>query len=168
MKLAGTAHVFGDDVNTDYIISGRYKFKTLDMKELDSHVMEDLDPTFAHRVREGDFIVAGRNFGCGSSREQAPLAIKHAGVSAVIAVSFARIFFRNAVNVGLPVIEADTSDIIDGDALHVDLQGGLIQDVTRGVEIQTHPLPAVMLKVLADGGLVGHFKKHGGFNLEGD
>src|SRR4030042_1674757 len=101
MMLKGRAHVFGDDVNTDYIISGKYKFKTLDMDELACHCMEDIDPDFAARVQPGDFIVAGGNFGCGSSREQAPLVIKHAGGSAVLARSFAALFFRHAINKGL-------------------------------------------------------------------
>ena len=119
MKLQGRAHCFGDHVNTDYIISGKYKFKTLDMNELAVHVMEDLDPEFARKVQPGDFVVVGRNFGCGSSREQAPLALLHAGVSAVLGASFARIFYRNAINTGLPVVECDTSGISPGDELLV-------------------------------------------------
>ena len=98
MQFTGTAHKFGDNVNTDYIISGKYKFKTLDMTELAKHVMEDLDPNFYNKIKKGDMIVAGSNFGCGSSREQAPLAIKYANISCVIAKSFARIFYRNAIN----------------------------------------------------------------------
>ena len=108
LSLRGICHKFGDDVNTDYIISGRYKFKTLDMKELARHVMEDLDPDFYSKVSKGDFIVAGRNFGCGSSREQAPLAIINADISAVLAKSFARIFYRNCINTGLPLVECNT------------------------------------------------------------
>lgn len=165
MELKGKAHVFGDDINTDYIISGRYKFKTLDMKELARHVMEDLDPEFYSKITPGDFIVAGRNFGCGSSREQAPLAIKHAGIGAVIAKSFARIFYRNAVNVGLMLIEADTSEIQPGDELIVYPDKGYIENITRGKTIEFNPLPEFMLKILADGGLVEHFKKHGGYNF---
>lgn len=165
MRLAGKAHKFGDDVNTDYIISGKYKFKTLDMAELARHVMEDLDPDFYRRITPGDFIVAGRNFGCGSSREQAPLAIKHAGIAAVIARSFARIFYRNAVNTGLPVIECDTGGIEPGDKLEVDLEAGVLYNRTKGAETRITPLPPVMLKILNDGGLAAHFRKHGGFNL---
>lgn len=165
MELKGKAHVFGDDINTDYIISGRYKFKTLDMKELARHVMEDLDPDFYSKISPGDFIVAGRNFGCGSSREQAPLAIKHAGIGAVIARSFARIFYRNAVNVGLMLIEADTSEIESGDELIVYPDRGFIENITRNKKIAFNPLPEFMLKILSDGGLVEHFKKHGGYNL---
>lgn len=166
MELRGNAHCFGDDVNTDYIISGKYKFKTLDMKELASHVMEDLDPDFSKKVKPGDFVVAGRNFGCGSSREQAPLALIHAGIGAVLAVSFARIFYRNAINTGLPVIECDTSGIESGDQLLVDLEKGFIKNLTKGTEISIKPLPPFMLKVLADGGLAPHFLKYGTFNLE--
>ncbi|MBN1289642.1 MAG: 3-isopropylmalate dehydratase small subunit [Actinobacteria bacterium] len=166
MILKGKAHRFGDDVNTDYIISGRYKFKTLDMKELATHVMEDLDPGFYSRVEEGDFIVAGSNFGCGSSREQAPLAIKYAGVSAVISESFARIYFRNSINNGLPSIVCDSSGIEDGDELEVDLENGTIKDLTRGTEIETSPLPKVMLDILNEGGLVPFINKHGRLPVE--
>jgi 3-isopropylmalate/(R)-2-methylmalate dehydratase small subunit len=168
MILEGKAHRFGDDVNTDYIISGRYKFKTLDMDELSTHVMEDLDPDFYQRLDEGDFIVAGSNFGCGSSREQAPLAIKHAGVAAVLAESFARIYFRNSINNGLPALVCDTSGIEDGDRLEVDLESGTVRDLTNNIEIKSSPLPGVMLDILSEGGLVDHVKKHGGLKLEGD
>ncbi|NLW44745.1 MAG: 3-isopropylmalate dehydratase small subunit [Syntrophomonadaceae bacterium] len=166
MNLRGKAHKFGDDVNTDYIISGRYKFKTLDMKELAKHVMEDLDPEFYSKLNKGDFIVAGKNFGCGSSREQAPLAIIHADISAVIAKSFARIFYRNAINTGLPLLECDTDLINPGDELEVDLGKGIVRNLTQNTDIQVKPLPPFMLKILSDGGLVEHFKKHGTFNLE--
>lgn len=166
MILQGRAHTFGDDVNTDYIISGRYKFKTLDMKELAKHVMEDLDADFYAKVTPGDFIVAGSNFGCGSSREQAPLAIMNANISAVIAKSFARIFYRNCINTGLPLVECDTDQIQPGDALAVDLAGGVLQNVTREMKIPITPLPPVMLKILSEGGLVEHFIKHGGFNFD--
>lgn len=165
MKFNGKAHKFGNDVNTDYIISGKYKFKTLDMKELAKHIMEDLDPEFYQKVSAGDFIVAGANFGCGSSREQAPLAIKHAGISAVLAESFARIFYRNAINTGLPVVECSTGQIDAGDELSVDLAAGVITNKTKGINIPVKPLPGVMIKILNDGGLVPHFRKHGGFNL---
>jgi 3-isopropylmalate/(R)-2-methylmalate dehydratase small subunit len=166
MKLNGRAHCFGNDVNTDYIISGKYKFKTLDMKELASHVMEDLDPDFARKVQPGDFVVAGRNFGCGSSREQAPLALLNAGVGAVLAASFARIFYRNAINTGLPVVECDTAGISDGDELLADMEGGVLRNLTRGTEIPIKPLPAFMLKVLSDGGLAAHFVKYGTFDID--
>lgn len=166
MSMQGKVHKFGDDVNTDYIISGRYKFKTLDMRELAKHVMEDLDPEFYSRVKQGDFIVAGKNFGCGSSREQAPLAIINADVSAVIAKSFARIFYRNCINTGLPLIECDTDRIDAGDELEVNLKEGILYNKTKGLELSITPLPPVMLKILSEGGLVEHFKKHGTFNLE--
>ncbi len=166
MLLQGKAHKFGDDVNTDYIISGKYKFKTLDMQELAKHVMEDLDPDFYQKINAGDFIVAGRNFGCGSSREQAPLAIKYARISAVLAKSFARIFYRNAINTGLPVVECDTDQIDPGDELVVDLSAGVITNKTKGITIQAKPLPPVMIKILNDGGLVAHFRKYGGFNFD--
>jgi len=165
MILKGKSHKFGNDVNTDYIISGKYKFKTLDMNELAKHVMEDLDPDFYNKVTPGDFIVAGSNFGCGSSREQAPLAIKHAKIGAVIAKSFARIFFRNAINTGLPVIECDTDKINPGDELEVDLSRGIIKNLTSGEDLPIKPLPDVMIKILNDGGLVEHFKKYGTFNF---
>lgn len=166
MQFNGKAHKFGSDVNTDYIISGKYKFKTLDMKELAKHVMEDLDPDFYEKVTAGDFIVAGANFGCGSSREQAPLAIKFADVGAVLAKSFARIFYRNAINTGLPVVECDTDQIDPGDDLIVDLTAGVITNKTKGVTLPIKPLPDVMIKILNDGGLAPHFKKYGGFNFE--
>ncbi len=165
MKIQGKAHKFGDDINTDYIISGKYKFKTLDMNELAKHVMEDLDPDFFNKIEAGDFIVAGRNFGCGSSREQAPLAIKHANIGAVLAKSFARIFFRNAINTGLPVIECDTDQIDAGDKLNVDLATGKLVNETKNKDIEIKQLPEVMIKILNDGGLAEHFKKHGGFNI---
>lgn len=166
MELKGKVHRFGSDVNTDYIISGKYKFKTLDMNELAKHVMEDLDPDFYSKIEQGDFIVADSNFGCGSSREQAPLAIKYAGIGAVIATSFARIFYRNAINIGLPVIECDTSGIEAGDQLEVDLKKGVIRNLTKDQVIRVKPLPDVMIKILNDGGLVGHFRKYGTFNVE--
>jgi 3-isopropylmalate/(R)-2-methylmalate dehydratase small subunit len=165
MILKGRAHVYGDHVNTDYIISGKYKFKTLDMKELACHVLEDLDPEFCRRVQDGDFIVAGINFGCGSSREQAPLAVKHAGVAAVLAKSFARIFYRNAVNKGLPLVECDTSSISTGDELEVDLDKGVVRNLTTGDTVRTEPLPEVMKRILEEGGLVEHLILHGGFAL---
>lgn len=166
MELIGKAHKFGDDINTDLIISGKYKFKTLDEQEMATHVLEDLDPDFYGRITKGDFIVAGRNFGCGSSREQAPIVIKTAGISAVIAKSFARIFYRNSINIGLPVIECDEADQIDADdELAVDLNKGVILDKTKNRELKIKPLPDVMIKILQDGGLASHFKQHGGFDL---
>ncbi len=155
-----------DDINTDYIISGRYKFNIQDPFELAKHVMEDLDPDFFSKIKKGDFIVAGKNFGCGSSREQAPMAIKYAGISAVIAKSFARIFYRNCFNLGLPLIECDTDEIEDGDEIEIDLDKGILIDKTKNFEIKIKPFPKTMQTLLNDGGLVEHFKKHGGFKLE--
>jgi len=164
--VKGKAHRFGDDVNTDYIISGRHKFKTLDMNELARHVMEDLDPHFTKRLKKGDFLVAGKNFGCGSSREQAPLALKHAGVAAVLASSFARIYFRNSINNGLPALVCDTSGIEDGDTLEIDLATGRIKNISKGSEIDSRPLPRVMLDILSEGGLVEYMRKHGRLAIE--
>jgi 3-isopropylmalate/(R)-2-methylmalate dehydratase small subunit len=165
--LKGFSHTLkiSDDINTDYIISGRYKFKIQDPVELAKHVLEDLEADFYSKIRPGDFIVAGKNFGCGSSREQAPMAIKYAGISAVIAKSFARIFYRNCFNLGLPLIECDTSDISDMDELEIDLNKGILNNKTRGLELVIKPLPQTMQTLLKDGGLVNHFKKHGGFKL---
>jgi 3-isopropylmalate/(R)-2-methylmalate dehydratase small subunit len=168
MKLNGKARVpkgQQNDINTDYIISGRYKFKIQDPVELAKHVMEDIDPEFYSRVQPGDFLVAGTNFGCGSSREQAPMAIKYANVSAVLAKSFARIFYRNCFNLGLPAIECDTDGIAEGDELEVDFDAGVLRNKTKGKEVKIAPLPPTMQTLLADGGLVEHFKKHGGFKI---
>ncbi len=171
MKLKGKALKFekqNDDINTDYIISGRYKFKIQDPYELAKHVMEDLELDFYKRVNKGDFIVAGENFGCGSSREQAPMSIKYAGISCVLAKSFARIFYRNCFNLGLPAIEVDTDQFEDGDEIEVDLDNGVIVRTGRDrsqQKIKIAPLPKTMQTLLSDGGLVEHFKKHGGFKL---
>ncbi len=161
MKLKGKAHKFGDDVNTDYIISGRYKFKTLDMNELAKHLMEDISPDFYKKIKKGDFIVGGKNFGCGSSREQAPLAVKHANISAVLAKSFARIFFRNCINIGLPAIECDTDKIKSKDLLAIDLDKGEVFNQAKNKKIEFSPLPEVMQKILKAGGMVKYMKKKG-------
>jgi len=168
MILEGKAHRFvpNDDINTDYIISGRYKFKIDDMNELAKHVMEDIDPEFASRVRSGDVIVAGRNFGCGSSREQAPRALKAAGVAAIVAKSYARIFYRSSFNIGLPLLECDTDWIQQGDAISIDLTVGTITNVATGKTARATAIPKTMQVLLADGGLIPHIKKHGGFSLE--
>lgn len=165
MELRGKVHKFGDNINTDYIISGKYKFKTLDMNDLAQHLMEDLDKDFSKKVQQGDFIVGGSNFGCGSSREQAPLVIKAAGIGAVIGKSFARIFYRNAINVGLPVIECDTDKIDEGDELRIDLEKGVINCLNKDMEIEIKPLPKIMIKILNDEGLAKHFQKNKGFRL---
>lgn len=155
-----------DNVNTDYVISGRYKFSIEDPKELAKHIFEDIDPKFASRVKEGDFIVAGENFGCGSSREQAPQSIKAAGIKAVIAKSFARIFYRNAFNIGLCLVECDTDQIDDSDHLEIALEKNRIKDITKNSLIPIKSIPPVMKKLLADGGVIGHFKKYGGFRFD--
>jgi 3-isopropylmalate/(R)-2-methylmalate dehydratase small subunit len=165
-EMKGHAHTFGDNLNTDYVISGKYKFKTLDMNELAKHVMEDIRPGFYNEIKPGDFVVAGENLGAGSSREQAPLVLKAAGIGAVVAKSFARIFYRNCINVGLPVVEVDTSQIAEGDVLEVDIAKGVVRNVTKNMTLQAKPLPPVMMKILTDGGLAEHLKKHDGFALE--
>jgi 3-isopropylmalate/(R)-2-methylmalate dehydratase small subunit len=166
MTIDARAHKYGDDINTDYIISGKYKFKSNDMEAMAVHAMEELDPHYYEKFKEpGGFLVAGTNFGMGSSREQAPLVLIHSNTKAVIAKSFARIFYRNAINTGLPVVECDTDGIDEGDELSVDLEAGVVRDLTKGTEIPFPPLPPVMATLLADGGLVEHFKKHGGFAL---
>lgn len=165
-QLKGKAHTFGDNLNTDYVISGKYKFKTLDMNELAKHVMEDIRPGFYDEIEKGDFVVAGENLGAGSSREQAPLVLKAAGIGAVVAKSFARIFYRNCINVGLPVVEVDTSDIAEGDVLEIDIEKGVVRNVTKNAVLEAKPLPPVMMRILADGGLAEHLKKNGGFALE--
>jgi len=161
----GRAFKFGDGVSTDHIIPGRFAHLRSNLPELAKHVMEDADPTFAARVRPGDFIVAGNNFGLGSSREHAPLVIKMAGVRAVLAKSVARIFFRNAINLGLPVLICDTSGIRDGDELDVDLKAGIIRDVSQSNEITFKGLPEVMLGILNEGGLLPYIQKYGKFRL---
>ncbi|WP_048086874.1 3-isopropylmalate dehydratase small subunit [Ferroglobus placidus] len=159
--LKGKAWKFGDNITTDHITPGRYYHLRSKIEELAKHVMEDADPDFMKKFRKGDFVVAGKNFGMGSSREHAPLALKVAGVSAVIAKSFARIFYRNAINVGLPVLIADTDAIDSGDELEVDLERGVIKNLSKGVEIKAKPLPDFMLKILKEGGLVEFVKKYG-------
>ncbi len=160
--MRGKVFKYGNDVNTDGIIPGKYT-KTLDLAQLAAHVMEDLDPTFRDRVAPGDFVVAGGNFGCGSSREQAPVALKAAGVSCVVAVSFARIFYRNAINVGLPLVECDTSGINDGDTLSFTLGSDELIDETTGRTIAVAPLPQVMVDILRADGLAPFIREHGGY-----
>lgn len=155
-----------DNVNTDYVISGRYKFRIQDPKELSKHIFEDIDPDFASRVKKGDILVAGENFGCGSSREQAPQALKTAGFHAVAAKSFARIFYRNAFNIGMLLVECDTGFIDDGDTLELDIENGRLKDVSKGLSFDIKPVPNVMKKLLEDGGVIEHFKKYGGFKFE--
>ena len=155
--MEGKVWKFRDSIDTDVIIAGRY-LRTFSPDDLASHVMEAEDPEFADKVQKGDIIVAGWNFGCGSSREQAPVALKHAGVSAIVAKSFARIFYRNAINVGLPVIIADV-EAQEGDILRISLENGLIQNITTGKNFQIQPFKDFMLEILEDGGLVKHYLK---------
>jgi len=163
--LKGRAFKFGDSISTDHIIPGRYAYLRSNLPELAKHVMEDADPEFAARVKKGDFIVGGSNFGLGSSREHAPLVIKMAGVSAILAKSVARIFFRNAINLGLPVLICNTEGIKDGDELEVDLARGTINDKTSGEKLTFGKLPKVMLDILDEGGLVPYIQKHGDFRI---
>ncbi len=163
--MKGKVFKFGDNISTDHIAPGRLYHLRSNLPEFAKHVLEDADETFATRMKKGDFVVAGSNFGLGSSREHAPLIMKIAGVGAVFAKSFARIFYRNAINIGLLAIECDTDAIDDGDEIELDIERGVITDLTNGAIIQTEPLPAVMIKLLQDGGLVEHIKKNGDFKL---
>lgn len=168
MIVRGKAWIFGDNISTDLIAPGRLFHLRSNLPELAKHVLEDADPDFASGVQPGDFVVAGGNFGLGSSREHAPTIIKLAGVSAVIAQSYARIFYRNAINVGLPVIQCDTSRIKAGDELEADLAFGMVKNLTREYTLTFPPLPGIMRTILDDGGLVAHIKKHGDFGFTND
>jgi 3-isopropylmalate/(R)-2-methylmalate dehydratase small subunit len=159
--LKGKAHKFGDSISTDHIIPGRYAHLRSNLPELAKHVLEDADVNFAKKVKAGDFVVGGNNFGLGSSREHAPLVMKMAGVSAVLAKSAARIFFRNAINLGLPVLICDTDKINDGDELEINLIAGTIKDKTNGNTLTFGKIPEVMLKILNEGGLIPYVKKYG-------
>lgn len=163
--LKGKAWKFGDDISTDHIAPGRLFHLRSNLPEMAKHVLEDADPKFASSMAKGDFVVAGKNFGLGSSREHAPTIIKLAGVNAVLAKSFARIFFRNAINIGLLLIECDTDQIAAGDELAVDVEAGVVKNLTSKKDIKITPLPQVMIKILNDGGLMSHIKKHGKFDL---
>jgi 3-isopropylmalate/(R)-2-methylmalate dehydratase small subunit len=159
--LRGRAHKFGDSISTDHIIPGRYAHLRSNLPELAKHVLEDADVNFVKKVKPGDFVVGGNNFGLGSSREHAPLVIKMAGVSAILAKSVARIFFRNAINLGLPVLICDTDKINNGDELEIDLAAGTVKDITNGKTLTFGKIPEVMLKILNEGGLIEYVKKHG-------
>lgn len=161
----GKAFKFGDNISTDHIAPGRLFHLRNDLQEFSKHVLEDADPDFASKVQKGDFVVAGNNFGLGSSREHAPQIIKIAGVGAVIAKSFARIFYRNAINIGLLAIECDTDKIDANDELELDIKNGILKDITKNIELKIVPLPDVMIKLLNDGGLVEHLNKNGDFKL---
>jgi 3-isopropylmalate/(R)-2-methylmalate dehydratase small subunit len=165
-KLQGRAWKFGDGISTDHIAPGRLFHLRSNLQELAKHVLEDARPEFASKVQQGDFVVGGRNFGQGSSREHAPTIIKMAGVNAVIAKSYARIFYRNCINVGLPAIMLDTDSIAEGDELEVNLLQGQITNLTKQENYSFPPLPPVMAKILRDGGLVEHIKKHKDFKID--
>ncbi len=167
--IRGRAIKLGDDINTDFIIPYQYKARTNDPRELAKHVFEGLDPELPKRIRPGDVVVAGRNFGYGSSREQAPLAIKAAGIQAIIAESFARIFYRNAINLGLVVVEAPRSfidSVEDGDTITLDLTNGVVRDEDRGVEARIKPMPEFAKRIVEAGGLAAYLRKHGRFPWE--
>ena len=155
MKAQGRVHKYGNNVDTDVIITARH-LNTQDHKELASHCMEDIDKDFINKVQQGDIMVAGDNFGCGSSREHAPIAIKAAGIDCVIANTFARIFYRNAINIGLPIMECpEASEKIEaGDEVEVDFDSGVIKNLTKGEEYKAHPFPESIQKIIKAGGLL--------------
>ncbi|MBU5487310.1 3-isopropylmalate dehydratase small subunit [Clostridium sp. MSJ-8] len=159
MKVTGRVFKYGDNVDTDVIIPARY-LNTSDHKELAAHCMEDIDKDFVKNVKKGDFIVANKNFGCGSSREHAPIAIKASGVSCVIASTFARIFYRNAINIGLPILECDEAvkSINDGDELEVDFSTGVIKNLTKNESYQGEAFPEFMQKIIDNDGLIGYIR----------
>ena len=165
MTLRGKAWKFGDNISTDHIAPGRLFHLRSNLQEFAKHVLEDADENFASSMNKGDFVVAGNNFGLGSSREHAPQIIKIAGVSAVLAKSFARIFYRNAINIGLLLIECDTDKIDAQDELEIDIKEGIIKNLTKNETIKITPLPDVMIKLLNEGGVIEHLKKHGDFDL---
>ncbi len=160
MKAQGTVHKYGDNVDTDVIIPARY-LNTSSHKELAAHCMEDIDINFTKNVKTGDIMVAEKNFGCGSSREHAPIAIKASGISCVIASTFARIFYRNAINIGLPILECDSAakEIKSGDEVAVDFDTGIITDITTGKTYQAEPFPPFIQQIITDGGLIKHVTK---------
>ena len=160
MKFTGKVIKYGDNVDTDVIIPARY-LNTSDHKELASHCMEDLDKDFVNKVNVGDIMVAGDNFGCGSSREHAPIAIKASGISLVIANTFARIFYRNSINIGLAILECPeaVANINDGDTVEADLDNGIIYNRTTGKEFKTQPFPEFIQKIITNGGLIESIKK---------
>ena len=160
MKFNGKALKYGDNVDTDVIIPARY-LNTIDKKELASHCMQDIDGEFTKKVRAGDIMVAGYNFGCGSSREHAPIAIKESGISVVSAKSFARIFYRNAINIGLAIVECPEAvdGILDGEQVEADLDAGVIYNKTTGKQYSTQPFPAFIQKIIENGGLVASIQK---------
>lgn len=165
MILKGKVWKFGDDISTDHIAPGRLFHLRTNLPELAKHVLEDADPDFAKKVKPGDIIAGGKNFGLGSSREHAPRIIKISGVTCILAKSFARIFYRNAINVGLPVLEVDTDRIDEGDKLEINLNTGKIKNLTKNEELTASQIPPFMLKIIEDGGIEEHIKKYGDFQL---
>ena len=159
MNAKGTVHKFGDNVDTDVIIPARY-LNTASHKELAAHCMEDIDADFVNKVKDGDIMVAEKNFGCGSSREHAPIAIKASGISCVIASTFARIFYRNAINIGLPILECDEAakDIDAGNEVDIDFDTGVITNETKGHKKQAQPIPEFIKEIIIKGGLLNSLK----------
>lgn len=164
--MKGKAHKYGNDINTDDIIAAKYRSICQNMKEMATHTFEDLDKDYIQRVQPGDFIVAGKNFGCGSSREYAPKVIIETGISAIIASSFGRTFYRNCINSGLPLIECNTDFIDCNDLLDIDLESGFINNVTKEMRVEFRRIPSFMMAILAEGGVVGYLKKHKSFLIE--
>jgi 3-isopropylmalate/(R)-2-methylmalate dehydratase small subunit len=160
MKIKGPAIKFGNNIDTDVILPGKY-LVLVDPYELAKHALESLDPEFPEKAKKGVIVVGGKNFGCGSSREQAPLALKYAGVKCVVAESFARIFFRNAINIGLPVIECKgiSNEVETGDEIAVDIEAGKIENISKGKKFQVDKLPPFILEILADGGLIENLRR---------
>jgi 3-isopropylmalate/(R)-2-methylmalate dehydratase small subunit len=156
----GRAHKFGDNINTDYIMASRHRAKSLDYKELAQYLMEDIRPGFYKSFERGDIIVAGENFGCGSSREYAARVLKEGGCDLIVASSFARIFYRNAINVGIIPIECNTAAIEDGDQLEIDIEGGYIKTIKKNIKLSLRPIPAFMQNIIMAGGLVNFLKNN--------
>ncbi|HBE44110.1 MAG TPA: 3-isopropylmalate dehydratase [Deltaproteobacteria bacterium] len=165
MILKGRVWKFGDNISTDHIIPGRFYHLRSNLDALKEHVFEDIAPGFNKKVHRGDIIIGGRNFGLGSSREHAPLIIKMAGIDTIIARSFARIFYRNAINVGLAAVISDIDGIEEGDIVEVRLDEGVLIDTTRGIEKKFTPLPSIMMEILRQGGLDPYTRTHGGFKI---
>jgi 3-isopropylmalate/(R)-2-methylmalate dehydratase small subunit len=168
MFLQGRVWKFSDNIDTDVIIPYKYKARSIDPKELAEHCMEGIDPEFSKKVKKGDFIVAGRNFGCGSSREQAPVAIKACGISAVIAESFARIFYRNAINIGLPAIicKGVSKETNEGDLMELDLSEGIVRNLSTGKVMKANKQPEFLERMLKAGGLIEYYKRFRKFPWE--
>ena len=168
MIITGRVWKFGNNINTDLIIAGKYKYDTLDMKEMAKHAFEALRQGFHKKVKEGDIIVAGKNFGCGSSREQAPLILKALGIKVIMAESFARIFYRNAINLGLLALECNGifHAVEEGEVLRINLEEGTVENISSGAKLSFRPLPKLILAIFKEGGLVPYVKKNRGIRIE--